>query len=636
MIKYIFLAFGLLTYNLVVAADFTSKQQAVIYNEAINAIHQYENLLNTLAEQSVDINQANKTGEKLIDLFIARKALVYNDLDPAHQLSEFYELDTYIANLMLWYPDGLKLNIGFDNLKAGNIVVHDENVYTVDILASKKLNGNYINKLKNNNVENLLFRIAFYKEGQNFKSFKIAGIRSTTSKPQNDSRILVEVKGKNIDEKDMLKIKTQVQSVVNDYVNFLNLLADPKEAADDKEFYKTSFLNLFGSDKANLVNDIEPKPAKRWLNTNEYIQNYMQAFPEGIRNLGVNVDSAKFGKVIPGDKDKFSISVSADKFFSGKYKDKTILRDNSKLDIKISFERDENTYKNFRFESIDKPEMNLNDQATTSENAELPNLTISSLKRNGYYMGAGVSYDFVSCNNPNLTQDDVLKWKLSSAGSITPSLVVRYYPSNQIGIETGLTLDKYNCDMKLNGNYTSKISKYDAAFDHNYYQQLFASNYDSVVNYSYLRIPLMVVYHSNKEPEKFGFYAKVGLSFSLLLSSKYTTTADSVKNPRIFDNDPQGILTDLNDDGSKRTYKSMIHNTGNVAAGGLNVSLIASAGVTIPIGYYSSLEAGPEIVYGISDIYTKSSYVNMLDNSSSAKKMNFFKLGFRVGFNYKF
>jgi hypothetical protein len=633
----IFITISLISFTMATGADFTSRQQTIIYSEAINTIRKYDLLLNTLAGQSVDITAANKTGEKLIELFIARKALVYNDLDPAHQLSEFYELDTYVANLQLWYPDGLKSKIDFDKLKAGTILKHEENVYTVDILISKELDGNYINKTRNTNTENLLFRIAFYQDGSTFKGFKIAGIRSTKSKTTNDSRILTEVRGQNIDEKDMVKIKNQIQSLVNDYVNYLNLLADPKEPAEDKEFYKTSFVSLFDSAKASLANDIEPKPEKRWLNTSDYLQNYMQSYPEGIRNLAVNVDSAKFGKVIPGDKNKFSITIDADKFFSGKYKDKTIVRENSKVSIKIGFVRDENTFTNFRFEGIDRFQMNLNNQQENNITTELPQIAISSLNRKGFYIGVAANYDLVKLYNPSLLDHSYYDWQTTSENKISPSLVLRYYAFNKLGIETGLTIDNYKTHLTLNGNFTRPDSLYDDNYGYWYNQQIKAQNYDSTLSYSYLRVPFTFIFHTNSKPEKMGFFVKAGVCFSYLLSAGYTTSAENLSNPRFYHVwDVPDANTYLYNEGDNYYEKPLLHTSGIPDTKKLNVSVTGGAGISIPLGYFATLEAGPEIVYGISDIYTQKTVTDFTGTSSPAKKVHFLKYGIRIGLNYKF
>ncbi|HPV56925.1 MAG TPA: hypothetical protein PKW61_07355, partial [Tenuifilaceae bacterium] len=279
------------------AQNFNDKQKAIIYNEAIKLLKNYEMYSNQMADEVVNIDELNKTSQKLIDQFVSRKAIIYNDLDPSHMLSQVYELETYVANILLWYPDGMKIYLDYNNLKAGNIIAHGNDIYTVDIMTNKRIKGNYLNKQNNTNTEELLFRIAFFENNGTFENYKIAGIRnSKLITVSDDSRMLAEVKSVTFSEKDMQLIKDQTKTLLNDYINFLNLLADPKELTEDKSFYKISFIGLFKDSTLNVANDIEPEPQNRWINISEYQNKITADYPEGIRNLGLNLDSAQFSK----------------------------------------------------------------------------------------------------------------------------------------------------------------------------------------------------------------------------------------------------------------------------------------------------------------------------------------------------
>ena len=89
-----------------------------------------------------------------------------------------YELETYVANMLLWYPDGLKISFDYNSIKAGNIIEHGNDIYTVDLMVNKTNNGNYLNRQTNNVSKELLYRIAFLQKGSAYESFKIAGVRS--------------------------------------------------------------------------------------------------------------------------------------------------------------------------------------------------------------------------------------------------------------------------------------------------------------------------------------------------------------------------------------------------------------------------------------------------------------------------
>ncbi len=73
---------------------FLTNNNPVIFTESMKILSDYEELMNDMAEvPSGDVNELRSTAEGIIDLFINRKVMIYNDLDPNHQLSEFYELD---------------------------------------------------------------------------------------------------------------------------------------------------------------------------------------------------------------------------------------------------------------------------------------------------------------------------------------------------------------------------------------------------------------------------------------------------------------------------------------------------------------------------------------------------------------
>jgi Outer membrane protein beta-barrel domain len=618
--------------------NLSEKQKSIVYSQAVKILNQYQDLLNQIADEAIDISKVTKTSEKLIDLFITRKVLVYNDLDPLHQLSEYYELDSYFSNLLLWYPDGMRAKLDIDNINAGTIQVHTKDIFTLDVLINKKIDGNYLNKLKNNNSEDLLFRLAFYKDGGNIKNLRIAGIRSTKNKQQNDSLILNEVKGMHLSLEEMQKIKNQVKSMLSNYTSYLNLLVDPKEKNEDKEFYKTSFLSLFKDYNVKLVNDIGPSPQKRWLDAQEYTKEFIRSYPSGIHNLSLNIDSAEFGNVIPDTKEKSTIKVSIDKFFSGKYEEKTIYRDNSKLDIKICFERDENTYKNFKIEGIDKGEMNnLFEQTVIANQSETPKLKITSLKYWGFYFGLSFSYDLSTYNNPNLTSDNILGWSTTGKSGIKIGINAKYYLGNQLAIESGVMFNRYSSNANLTGEFHNDLYQTDPN-NKQFLKTVYAS-YDSLISLNYLSIPISLVFNTSKTAEKISLFIKAGVVGSFLMSAKYRATGN-FKTSGYYENgyfkDSTGFFKNID------SLKLGFVNFTNLDASGktrvktFNLSLIISIGVTIPLNYFTSIELGPEIIWGVTNISNQNEFIDAFGNTKTAKAVNIAKYGFRAGLYYKF
>ncbi|GAG76098.1 unnamed protein product, partial [marine sediment metagenome] len=294
------------------------------YTNSLKILQDYETIINEIGVNVVnDIEKAQSNAEGLIELFINRQVLVYNDLDPSHRLSKFYEAETYSANLILWYPDGVIIELGFENAKVGNIMQHEDNVYSLDIMLNKKIDGNYLNQTLNRNSEGLTFRIAFSSKNRSFDNFKIVGIRNAESSDMIDySKALKEVNSEDLNEEELTKIHDGIKAILGDYNNYLALLGDPDEIEEDKVFYKESFTNIFENSETKIYNDINPEPEKSLINVSSYIIQYGENFPGGIKNISVNIDSADFGKVIKSEAGNFYTYAYADKFFSGSFKGK--------------------------------------------------------------------------------------------------------------------------------------------------------------------------------------------------------------------------------------------------------------------------------------------------------------------------
>lgn len=617
------------------ANNFNDKQKAIIYNEAIKLLQMYQNLSDQMADAVVDIDQTNKLSQNIIDLFVNRKAIIYNDLDPAHKLSQAYELETYIANMLLWYPDGMKFIIDFNNLKAGNIIEHGTDIYTVDLMVSKKINGNYLNRQTNQLTEELLFRIAFINNQNNFNSFKIAGIRSSKSNFEpNNPNSLSEIKSVKFTDTEMAMVYDQSRALLNDYINFINLLADPNETTEDKGYYRISFIGLFKDTAINVANDIEPDPEKRWIAVAEYEKNLVKMYPDGIRNLGLNLDSAEYGKIIPEGANKYYINGYINKFFSGKYQDKYIHRDNSKYDFKISFERDENTFKNFKLASIDKFGVNLYSQNNTAITAALPQLPVKPLQRQGFYYGLYFNPGFLVFTDNNLTGPLNPGWQTANKISLSGVLKANYYFTANLCATVAIGVTQYKVNMALNGNYTSQNIFYTAIANEPYYKIIDAA-YDSTITYNYLTIPMSVIYHSNKNPEKWGFYAEAAITANINIKATYKTTG-YINTTGYFPNLPTAAQY-LN---NYPEWGLVNYTSGNMPQKPDSKSFVLTGalaiGITYPLDYYTTVFVGPEMVFSLTNLANTNEFTNVFGNIYQSQKIGFSKYGIKFGINYKF
>lgn len=614
------------------STDFTDKQKAIIYNEAIKTLQNYQQYNNKMADEVMDQVELNKTSQRLIDLFVSRKSIIYNDLDPAHKLSEAYELETYVANMLLWYPDGMKIALDFDNLKAGNIISHGNDIYTVDIMTSKKIDGNYLNQQKNTQTEELLYRIAFFQKNNTFENYRIAGVRSSKANTVNDdSRLLSEVKSIVFSEKEIQLINDQTRFVLNDYLNFLRLLTDPKETSEDKVYYGISFLGLFKDSTINVANDIEPDPQNRWISVEEYKKNVVSSYPEGIRNLGMNIDSVQYGKVINEGNEKYYINGYIDKFFSGKYQSKTVFRDNSKYDFKVSFERNDNTFTNFKLASIDKFGVNLYSQtAGNSTTQELPKNKISTLKRQGLYLGFVLGGGMSSFKDENLLNNSILKWSEKGKSVLNLEATASWYFNKRIGVVTGIGFSRFKVNANLTGNFRNSV--YSTDINNELYLKNVTASYDSLITFNYINVPLSIIFHSNSNPEKWGFYAEAGVVASINLNSSYHTTGNFATSG-YYEQHAGQIVSDPDYGFINRTNIDL-KGKSNVST--LGLSLKTSIGFSYPINYFATVYVGPEIIWSLNNVSNTTKNTDVFGTTTSAKNVAISKYGIKFGFSYKF
>ena len=96
------------------------KDRKVILTHSLNILHEYQNLINEVGTfMLTDMEAAQSSAEGFLELFVNRQVLIFNDLDPAFSLSPCYEAETYINNLLLWYPDGMTFKLDLRNARVG-------------------------------------------------------------------------------------------------------------------------------------------------------------------------------------------------------------------------------------------------------------------------------------------------------------------------------------------------------------------------------------------------------------------------------------------------------------------------------------------------------------------------------------
>lgn len=619
------------------AVEFSVKEKSIIYTNAIKVLDDYQNIINQIGESVVvDIEKAKSGAEGFLELFVNRQVLIYNDLDPSHKLSEFYEAETYSSNIILWYPDGIAIELNLPNARVSDIMTHEGNIYSIDILVTKVINGNYLNQTLNRNSEELTFRIAFGLENKALSNFRIVGIRNASSNYVIDySKALREVISEDFNAEDMNKIRGEIKTVLQDYTNFLSLLGDPQEAVEDKEFYKTSFRNLFKSNETRLYNDIMPEPQTSLISVTDYLNNFISDFPNGIKNLSINTDSAKFGKVMKSEDGSYYTYTDADKFFSGSFKGKDAFRKMFPLIFKISFSASGKTFTDFRINSIDISSVNFYEATPANTAAGKPEIIIRPVTRKGFGMSIIGSFGQTSINNKNIeslsVEKDMHSWNVAPQFGFITAIGISYYFNDNYAAKSGFEFNKYSAKFNLSGKFTDNALSTD--INETTYKKIIEANYDSIVKIDYVTIPVLFSYTSGK-PGKPGFYADAGFKVSIPANASYTNSG-SYKFYGYYPDHP--AVTQIVTIPELGFYdKQDINETGKISMKGFNLALYTSAGINIPLGYYSSVSIGPEVIIGLSDIMSdKKTYTDIFGKSYTHQPTKIKNFGIRISLAYK-
>jgi opacity protein-like surface antigen len=617
--------------------EFSVKEKSIIYTNAVKVLENYQTIINQMGEYVInDVEKARSSAESLLELFVNRQVLIYNDLDPSHRLSEFYEAETYASNIILWYPDGMSVQLDLGNARVSDIMTHEDNVFSIDILVRKSINGNYLNETMNKNVEELTFRIAFGLENKSLGNFKIVGIRSTSSNYLIDySQALKEVNSEDFNDEDLAKVQSELKSILRDYTNYLSLIGDPQELPEDKEFYKTSFIDLFQDREARVYNDINPEPLTSLISLNDYLAAFITDYPNGIRNLSINTDSAKFGKIMKIDDGSYYTYVDADKFFSGSFKGRDAFREMFPLIFKISFSSSGKTFTNFRINSVDISSVNFYEANPGSVSEAKPEIIIRPVTRKGFAMSLIGSFGQTQIDDQNITSlsidKDLHSWKTSPLSGYLTALGVSYYFNDNIAVRSGLEFNKYSEKFSLSGTFQDNTLSRDINAES--YYRIIEASYDSLVSINYLTLPILVNYTTGK-PGKLGLYGEGGLKISIPVRASYSLAGD-YKTSGYYPANPVSIqYLDLTELGFYE--RKSLDETGEIKMKGFNLAFYSSIGINIPLGYYSSVSIGPEMIIGLSDILSdKKKYVDIFGRTYTHQPTKIKNFGIRISLAYK-
>ena len=424
-------------------------------------------------------------------------------------------METYFSNLILWYPNGIKISIDFNNVQYKNLLSHGENIFSIDVEVNKVIDGMYLGSTPNNNVERIVFRIAFVKSLYKLSDFKIAGIRSSEEKiTKEDLKQILNIKGMQFPSNITYEINQETKGILNDYSNYLSLIGDTTETLEDKAIYKESFLNLFEFQLSQIYNDILPgKKKNEYLKVSTYINMYSEAYATTGGKVTFKIDSADLGPIFKKNYSLYYRRVELDKHFEGLYLGKQKIVIDEKLRITITFIYSNNMCKRFKINLID-----LIDETKTTVNeikliSEIKPVKVKELPEaknaktiydqnqktyNKFLLETYFKYGISKIKDGNLQSMTISKnyhsWKISSKYGFSAGLSFGYMISSHFGVHLGGKFMKAATTFSLNSSqyFEDKTEYYD--INNDLYYKRIKANYDSLVTYNFITLPISASY----------------------------------------------------------------------------------------------------------------------------------------------
>jgi hypothetical protein len=208
---------------------------------------------------------------------------------------------------------------------------------------------------------------------------------------------------------------------------------------------------------------------------------------------------------------------------------------------------------------------------------------------------------------------------------------VSYNFTDNLAVRSGIEFNTYSEKFSLNGNFEN--SSFTQDINGTSYKKIIEANYDSTLTINYLTLPFLINYTSGK-PGKLGFYAEGGVKVSIPLSASYSNSG-YYKTSGYYPGNPASIDT-LSLPELGFYSRENIGNSDKIKMKGVDLAIYGSAGVNIPLGYYSSINIGPEMIIGLSDIFSNTKqYVDIFGKTYTHQATKIKSFGLRICFSYK-
>jgi len=613
--------------------NISEKTKLNIYTEAYKTIMQYQECINkigSLANKDHEIAKAHV--DRFLNLFIDRKVSVHNDLDPRNSLSEIYESETYANNIILWYKNGIQVELDFDNAKVLNIIQHTDHIYSIDIQMSKKTVGTYIDNSYVNKAENLNFSIAFSMENQAKPSnFKFARIKEAGSEASIKTNELYNLSSEKISEEELQVIHEALEAPLKDYCNFLTLIGSTYETESDKEFYKERFLSIFKNSEILVVNDLNKNTMNKQIPVSNYLTQFSSSFGQSNIAVFLDLDSTSFRNINILENDTYATYVILNKKIGSAQ-----MKWQSENIIKIEFSKKEGSYTDFKIADITNSTILENESNVILKQEEV----LHKISRKGFSIEGKIgngTHCYINKDLENIPVNDgtfnSYDWnKKNNFKNILAEVSIAYYPFEKIGFSSGIGYSNASTTYSLKDAIAKEKEERNELIGVMQYPFVTA-NYDSILSFNTFYIPLHCHIHSSSAGD-FGFHGTIGASLEFIQSATYKRSGN-FKRAGVLKDTSSGIIELLPEySGGFEISGDTTETIHSFSKPSLNLDL--SAGVEYYINNFTSITLSMYFSYGLNDLEKDKLMVKNIFNDYIPHESSYFrKHGIFLSVRYK-
>ena len=228
-------------------------------------------------------------------------------------------------------------------------------------------------------------------------------------------------------------------------------------------------------------------------------------------------------------------------------------------------------------------------------------------------------------------ESDYHEWQIDPLIAFSGGIGVDYFFGNHIGLGIGAGYGYFSTSYSLEGNFAEPFLSYDINNDP-FYKNI-TSAIDSTITLSCLQFPFHFTGLTNK-PQKTGLYVKAGIIASVILNAKYDYTGD-LYYWGDYSPDPEHEAIEF--DSLWFPELGFYEKTDHEGDAGLKKFFISgslSAGINIPLAYFTTLQIGPVFNFTITDMAEKSDYYDIFGNQYDHKPVSLNYLGIEISIRF--